>query len=558
MRILIISFCLLTISFLGQSQNSRFKDIQNDRNYIWGYGQSSDPDRANKLALENLLTKISVQVESEFENIAIEENNNFKEYTKSVIRTYSNATLSNVKEKYYEKKGTYHVLRYIDESDMQKVFDLRESKMRSYISMGAKAQRELRIGDALRNYYYAYALYLSHPYQSELTIKDDENDVLIGILLNDRINSLFVGTDFNISNSIKYKKEKKTKYLLSCTYKGEKVNNLDFRFNNSNMHEVNNGLSEVYLYGAEQKGMDKLNLRIEYKYENKCHDKELSDVLGTVYIPFLNKSTKSIALPKKPIPSKKVEIQKQIVPKFATLNKLNDTESYYINNVKEIIIALARKDYSVINQNFTSEGGEMMNRLLRYGDVSVLPLSDTLKIVRLANETVVRSVPMVFYFKTSKKRFSESIVFTYNDERKISAISFALSDQVISDIVNHNSRFGSVSDKYTLIKFMEYYKTAYSLERIDYIESIFSDEALIIVGTLLKRKQNIDGMYESIGDNAVKYQQYTKKEYIQKLENVFRSKEYINIDFDDADVKKLNGEGQIYGIQISQHYYSSN
>jgi len=557
MRILTLTFYLISISIIGLSQNARFKEIQNDPNYMWGYGQSTDPDKANKLALEDLLTKISVQVESKFENIAIEENGDFKEYTKSVIKTYSNATLSNVEERYYEKKGKYHRLRFINKDDMQEVFDLRETKMRSYINIGTKAQRELRIGDALRNYYYAYALYLSHPYQSGLTIKEDNTDVLLGILLSDRINSLFSETNFEITNSIKYNKEKKTKYILACSYNGEKVDNLDYRYNNSHLHEVNNGISEVFLYGAEQKAMEQLNIRIEYKYETKCHDKELTEVLNTVYIPFFKRSTKRIGLPK-PIPVKKVKIKNEIAPKFESINKLNSSKFYYSSNVKEVLIAIAEKNYEDLYKHFTPEGKYMLSSLLQYGEVSVLPLKDTLKIIQLNDETVVRSVPMAFYFKNSSKRFMENVVFTYNDKRKINAISFALSDQTINDIVKHGDKFGTISDKYTIIKFMEYYKTAYSLERLDYIESIFSDEALIIVGTVLKRKQNIDGMYKNIGNTAVKYQRYTKKEYIQKLESVFNSKEYINIDFDDAEIRKLNGGGKIYGIQISQHYYSTN
>jgi len=118
-----------------------------------------------------------------------------------------------------------------------------------------------------------------------------------------------------------------------------------------------------------------------------------------------------------------------------------------------------------------------------------------------------------------------------------------------------------VKDKYSLIKFMEFYKTAYSLKRLKYIESIFSDNALIIVGTVLKESSPIgNDVYKSFGNNSkqiIKYQHYTKKEYIERLENVFNSKEYINIDFDEATVKKVNGNDKIYGIQIAQHYYSS-
>lgn len=38
-----------------------------------------------------------------------------------------------------------------------------------------------------------------------------------------------------------------------------------------------------------------------------------------------------------------------------------------------------------------------------------------------------------------------------------------------------------------LIRFLEDYQTAYALKRLDYIESIFSDDAWIITGTVLKK-----------------------------------------------------------------------
>jgi len=149
---------------------------------------------------------------------------------------------------------------------------------------------------------------------------------------------------------------------------------------------------------------------------------------------------------------------------------------------------LLRKNYEQAYKYFTPVGKQMFVKLLQDGRVSILPLSkDTLKIIQMDDETMVRSVPMAFYFPRSNHQFTENVVFTFNNKRKIEAVSFAISDNAIAGIVDHSSKFGSVKDKYTLIKFMEFYKTAYSLKRLKYIESIFSDNALIIVGTVLKK-----------------------------------------------------------------------
>jgi len=560
MRFQLFFLPLIFLFSSSQAQNSSFNEIKENKQYIWGLGMSEDYDQATKLALDDLIGKISVHVESEFEYVTQEDNTDFKAYSKSVISTYSSATLTDTKQKQYEKKGVYYILRYIEVADLQKIFAHREQKMRDYLHMGAKAQQEYRIGDALKYYYWSYALFLSHPYHEELKIPVDDREMMVGILLADRINSLLTNINFEVARQYK-SDDDKTKLVLTCNYFGEKISSLDFRFSpggsRSSMHEVSEGLSEVYLYGAEQEAIEKLNIQVEYKYISKsAQDKELANVLQTVKIPYFKRSSRLVNIPNATI--KKITPKKMIQPVFEEVNKLTVSKSFYTKTINKLLVSIASNNYEDAYPYFSAAGLEMFKKLIQYGQVSVFPLTDTLKLVQLNDETIVRSVPMAFYFPNSKRQFTENVVFTFDNQKLINAVSFAISDRTIYDIVSHGEGFGGIKEKYTLIKFMEYYKTAYSLKRLDYIESIFSDNALIIVGTVLERAQPIDGMYKNIGEKGVKYQRYTKKDYITRLQNVFNSKEYINIDFDEAEVRKLNGSDNIYGIQLSQHYYSSN
>ena len=559
MRLLLFLLPLVLLLSSTQAQNSSFNAIKENKQYIWGLGISEDYEQATKSALDDLIGKISVHVESEFEYVAQEDNTDFKEYSKSVISTYSSATLTDTKQLQHEKKGVFYILRYIEVADFQKIFTQREQKIRDYLHLGAKAQQEYRIGDALKYYYWSYALFLSHPYREELTIAEDDREMMVGLLLYDRINSLLTNINFEVARQ--YKDDDKTKLILTCTYFEEKISTLDFRFfpggNRSTMHEVSEGLSEVYLFGAEQEAIEKLNIQVEYKYTSKSsQDKELATVLETVKIPFFKRSSHQVNIPNATI--KKITPKKMIRPVFEEVNKLAVSKSFYTKTINKLLVNIASNNYEEAYPYFSADGLEMFKKLIQYGQVSVFPLTDTLKIVQLNDETIVRSVPMAFYFPNSKQQFTENVVFTFDNQKMISAVSFAISDKTIYDIVSHGAGFGGIKEKYTLIKFMEYYKTAYSLKRLDYIESIFSDNALIIVGTVLEKAQPIDGMYKNIGEKGVKYQRYTKKDYITRLENVFNSKEYVNIDFDEAEVRKLNGSDNIYGIQLSQHYYSSN
>jgi hypothetical protein len=444
---------------------------------------------------------------------------------------------------------------------VEKIFENRTEKIKDYVIMGTKAQREYRIGDALRYYYWAYALWLSHPYRDEIKENVDGREILLGLLLQDRLNAIFSNIKFDVIDEVKNTDENFTKLLLHCSFNKHDVINIDYRYsiggNVSALQEVENGFTEILLFDDEQNEIDKLRIGIEYKYINKSyHDKELSAVLNTVRIPFFKKSRKPVKIKSKQLNKAKYPAQTES-PKYEKLNNLENSKTFYKKTINNLLYDIKNKNYEYAYKYFTPEGRKMFDELIKNGNVSVFPIYDTLKIININGKTMIRSIPMAFYFPNSNHQYVENVVFSFNEENKIEEISFAIDNITISNILNHGKAFGNLKDKYTLIKFMESYKTAYSLKRLNYIESIFSDNALIIVGTVLKQASRIEDMYKTIGTKAIRYQKLNKKEYIERLKVVFNSNEYINIDFDDAIVKKVNGNNKIYGIQIAQHYYSS-
>ena len=176
--ILILVLYFLTNNISVLAQNQQFDEIRGSDDYIWGFGQSEDYEKAGKLALDDMIGKISVHVESHFQIVSEEKNFDFKEYTKSVIKTYSSVSLTNTNQLDCEKRGTFYTLKYIEADDLKEIFDFRENKISDYLEMGTKAQRENYIGDALRYYYWSYALWLSHPYRDKIEINVDGKQYL--------------------------------------------------------------------------------------------------------------------------------------------------------------------------------------------------------------------------------------------------------------------------------------------------------------------------------------------------------------------------------------------
>jgi hypothetical protein len=276
-----------------------------------------------------------------------------------------------------------------------------------------------------------------------------------------------------------------------------------------------------------------------------------------VKLPDFEKAEYKITLPSAVIQSPEQNVDKLSNIDFEKLNKVEQTQKIR-KNLQQIIGAIEKKDYSNLGQLFTTEGWEVFNELIAGAYVKILPGDQNPNIIAMNDKTIVRSVPMKLSYSNSHRSFIEQVVFTFNGDLKVEAISFAISDKAIEDITSRSDRFGTIEDKYQLINFMEHYKTAYCLKRLDYIEKIFAENALIIVGSIIKEAESIEGMYKKIGTERVKYIELSKGEYIERLQKVFGSNEFVNINFEENIVKKVNGDEKIYGIQIKQDYYSTN
>ena len=113
------------------------------------------------------------------------------------------------------------------------------------------------------------------------------------------------------------------------------------------------------------------------------------------------------------------------------------------------------------------------------------------------------------------------------------------------------------------MEFMESYKTAYCLKRLDYIRSIFADDAIIIVGNVARPRAAQtaykDRPVSMEGQNVIRYNRYSKDEYLKNLERCFKRNEFINIRFSSNEVQWLEkyDKEELFAIQIGQEYNSS-
>ena len=554
MKKLIQPFLLLLIGFNINAQT--IDQIKADRQkYIWGEGSGTTLNRADQDALGMLINQISTQVESQFtllqEEVRSSGKDSFQETFNGVINTYSSATLRNTERIIISNEPDARVFRYIKRSEIEKIFSDRERKIQEFALNGLKFEERAEIAFALRYYYWALTLLRSHPNAN--TIEIDDNDGSKRLLISwlpMKINSIFSNISISVGQS--FKDGDLTRFTLNILFDNKPVRNFDYSYwtgKDWTYYNSKDGLGIVEFLGSI--ASNEIQLKAEYVFEGETAiDNELRDVIGKLdVIPFRNSYFKVPISELQPPPKPSIIESPQV---RGNLTMVENTKPYE-SSITSITNAIRTKNYESAKSLFTSDGFEIYKNLLQYGQARLIGEPD-LKFIKLDDGVMCRSLPMSFHFKNNNRNFIEDVVFHFDKNKKVSNITFGLAKVAVDDIIRNDS--WDDRSKLILINFLENYKTAYALKRIDYIESIFADDALIIVGSVLKTKATGDNPYRS--NEIVRYNRYTKEQFIRNLKHSFASKEYINIRFEDNIISKSGKGGEVYGIQIKQDYFSSN
>lgn len=557
---IIVTFLFIALAAKGQS----IEEIQTSKDYIWGTGNAASLKKADNEALAALISQISTNVSSKFEQLTEGGTDGDKatvdETFKSVINTYSRATLNNTRRIVIQNEPEAVVMRYIKVAEIQRIFDGRKTKILDFAQEAIRAEKKAQVADALRYYYWALVLLQSYPDGNFLTMKDEEGkDLLLTTWIPKQMNDIF--SNLKVSMESTHLDGDLKTINLKVLYKGQPARNYDYTYFDgrdwSNIFSAKDGIGIVEL--PVLANARNLQLRTEYMFEGEANiDNELSEVMGTVNpITMRNCALKLEGDEPKPGVEKAEDVQLAGTDSATTTNNgirfLSTMQSAaYEDTMKKVESSIRTRNYDGIQDLCTKNGYDMFNSLIKYGQAKIVS-EPQFKFLECNGEVTCRSLPLSFKFKSNQRTFVEDVVFTLNKEGKIDCLSFGLNKPAVDDIMNQTSWNDTVRN--VLINFLESYKTAYALKRYDYINSIFSDDALIITGSVLKHTVSNEG--QAMSKQAVKYTRQTKSEYMKKLQHIFRSSEFINLRFADNQVRKSGVGGEIYGIQIKQDYFSS-
>lgn len=146
-----------------------------------------------------------------------------------------------------------------------------------------------------------------------------------------------------------------------------------------------------------------------------------------------------------------------------------------------------------------------------------------------------------------------SVEFTKDS---ISGVFFSLQKQMLRSFEQGAGRV--VTDfrqREEILNFVERYRSYYDEKDLDALNKIFSDDAIIITGSEIKRKTTEGGMV-----TQVVYRQHDKKQYISHLDSIFHGKgryrgtTYVKVGFDEIEVKGHPTLENIYHVTLKQRW----
>jgi hypothetical protein len=168
----------------------------------------------------------------------------------------------------------------------------------------------------------------------------------------------------------------------------------------------------------------------------------------------------------------------------------------------------------------------------------------------------VRNIP-VFMQEAAEDEQYQEIVIIFTDAGLIDNIYISLETNRYNQLVSQGTDETEFRRRQIILDFVENFKTAYNRKDINYLQSIFSEDALIITGKIIQVKSP-DASSSFLNKSMISYQKQTKAEYLNKLKSIFKNNSYINIKFDDIEIKRHLKYPDMYGVNMMQGWNTTN
>ena len=555
--ILLIITVLANICF-AQMKPKELEALKNDTTLYYGLSHvCNTPDEAMENAKTELYSNIAKNCNANA--IYIPGNGDGDQQLETIIRTFK----ERIEEKSFDKAVVendndeeYQYIICLKRSDFRTMCDDRVNDIQRYILKGVKAEANASLEDALKDFYWGLMLCYAHPQGKKLQFHGDSGTVDYEWLIDRISGSDGILKSFNFivpkENGIEEKDDGILVKLRVKTTDGDDVVSLRCECHDGRKfmpNTVRDGKLIVQLRDREIKSF-KIKVNYDFKDDAKKMNAAVSNAIEFIKVPRFANNIYNVDL------EKTMSVKKEEEAKgWNKIEKNNAVdEEVYLNKMALIENALRSGNIEMARTCFSVEGYNMLDTLANYGKMTVIGKPEY-KLLKYKDEVICRSILMQFDFRNTIG-FSQEVVFRFDTINKVvTSLAFRLSNQAEYDIISKTK--WPEESRLVLVNFLEDYQTAYALKRHKYLESIYSDDALIIVGRLVKKTEIPDRLTLKLTAEEAELKKYDKDTYMKNLAMCFGNNEYIRLRFTETEFTRANNTNDVYGVRVRQEYFSS-
>ncbi len=567
MRRLTLILLIIVLPFIMAAQT--IQEIKAGSEYYWGDATADSEQQASDAALRRLMNQISVRIVSSYQGKLKETDGSVEESVESIVNTHSTATLRNVETIKTSLPEGIYVLHYIHRGEVQKIWDNRKKLIYDIFSQASEMEASGNLGNALKWYYFCTVLINSLP---EETVRYQEHNFSIEAPAS--INRILQGINFSFDSEQLYTDNERI-IDLRIDYRGKPVSYLEFSFwDGYDQIRVTgkDGKATVHLLGSS-KDFDKLDIETRYAFpECRNEYKTVSDLWDLVNKPTF-KDRKRVMLDRPGEPSRHAQKMKRgkMSERVTSVDQLDITfhdetpcpvKETIEQQTLDVLPLFNVKDRFEAASHFSSDPflSSKFKRILRYNQPSVVHTEFEAEINPTATGWESRKFTVLNEYPTLKKQVTEHLVYDYTPDGMLEDINYSILDDLYQDFVAKSKLGNDWENRQVIIKFVEKYRTAYMNRDSELLESIFSDDAVIIVGRILTPAEKTrDYKYDKLNEDQpdVEYIRMTKDEYMQRQKATFAKQQDIYLGFSTFRITRKNNLQGVYGVSMRQHYNST-
>ncbi|MCF7858223.1 MAG: hypothetical protein K9N07_02705 [Candidatus Cloacimonetes bacterium] len=556
-RYLIIFIILFSIMLSAQKPDAikhQITSIQSQPDvYYFGYAEGRQRMETDQKALQEMMRSIFVVVSSQIINRTIDgENPLDEEELEKVAGIYTYGRLPDVKLLSYKQGPNFHIFRYIRKEDYRLIFENKKTEICGFLRDAGDNLKTNQLGKAFRNYYRAALAIEALPdgcvewegrtYNSEIIFQ--------------QIRSIARDIRINVVSNV-FEHETRS-IVLDFSHQGKPVHDLNIEY--YDLHDfipvkTNSNLLQIELYGKEYEYMEKLSLKIDLKENIYNSYNEQTQILSRLFEMEELQEYRKI-----PLKKKKVE---QIKPKKRQVSDLNIKfineancpvlEDFAKNLV--ILFTMLENEYLDDETIFTDE--KITKRLRQVIDCNHTKLLKYPQTVQI-NKTDVGWEARQFGVAVSCEGFptrNETVVIDFDDIGRIYNFAYTINPTLHKLFETRGVAAGDWDFRQIAIKFLENYKTSYTTKNIEDVETLYSEDAIIITGKVVKRTKLDKEISTDFSDDEIIYLKKTKQEHIASQKEVFARNRFVWLQFDTFEISKAP-VANVYGVSMKQNYYS--